>query len=537
VLIRLHRDERGIVSLMTVATLLVFVMMLGSLLNVARATEDKVRRQMAADSAAYSGSLILARGMNACAFTNHLQAEILALTAYFREGRLRRAERMSYVVLDEWSRVRVVFRRSQFQKFLRLGDAIAIREPQEREVVRTFSELTAAKATTVLPVLEAILGNPTRESRRVSPLRNDLPPLHSQADSPVTATHQITRFQQAVVLSFPELAARIADEAARRNLLNPNDPMVGPLSGARGFLFEPEGILRLEGRPFVPTKQSARGTMEPNFSLPVFLPSAGTTPSGPGNRGQIVESARELRRSWATHYLRQWVYGRERDMEPFFRERPEEGGSEYAKMSAFVHLFNAFACGELDQLLDVEYFDTNLPVMLRPFGANESVPPANNVSNPTPTAPPITTTGVSDAIRSMHNDYTFFSVVSASPMRLSSGRMFRDPIAGSVVSFAQTSLFLPRPRFRCCPWSTQVTRVDPITHQIHSEWFDNYDSWPWEWNLYNQNWSVRLVPATHERIRDAMSGRMFDPDQQADRFTAPDVSSLPLNDFRTMVTH
>jgi len=91
-LARLHRDEHGTISIVTVFAVLLLVMLLGMVMNVGRTVDDKIRMQNAADSAAYSGGLVLARGMNTLAFTNHMLCDAFALTAFLREGRDRSAE-------------------------------------------------------------------------------------------------------------------------------------------------------------------------------------------------------------------------------------------------------------------------------------------------------------------------------------------------------------------------------------------------------------------------------------------------------------
>ena len=58
-------------------------------MNVGRHVDGKLRMQNAADSAAYSGGVVLARGMNTLAFTNHLLCDVFAVTAILREARDR----------------------------------------------------------------------------------------------------------------------------------------------------------------------------------------------------------------------------------------------------------------------------------------------------------------------------------------------------------------------------------------------------------------------------------------------------------------
>lgn len=83
----LHRDESGALSILTVFMMFVFTILLMMIVNIASHTDDKLRMQNAADAAAYSGGVVLARGMNAIAFSNHLLADVLGVTAFLREER------------------------------------------------------------------------------------------------------------------------------------------------------------------------------------------------------------------------------------------------------------------------------------------------------------------------------------------------------------------------------------------------------------------------------------------------------------------
>ena len=77
---RLHRDERGSMSIVSVFAVMFLAMLLGMVMNAGRHVDGKLRMQNAADSAAYSGGVVLARGMNTLAFTNHLLCDIFATT-------------------------------------------------------------------------------------------------------------------------------------------------------------------------------------------------------------------------------------------------------------------------------------------------------------------------------------------------------------------------------------------------------------------------------------------------------------------------
>ena len=81
---RLHSDESGVISLLTVFVMLGCTWLLLLMLNSARQLDSKVRMQNAADAAGQSGVGILARGMNAIAYANHLEADLLAGVAVMR---------------------------------------------------------------------------------------------------------------------------------------------------------------------------------------------------------------------------------------------------------------------------------------------------------------------------------------------------------------------------------------------------------------------------------------------------------------------
>jgi hypothetical protein len=78
-------DERGSISIASVFALLILVMLMGLVMNTGRQVDRKVKMQNAADAAAQSSGNLLARQMNALAFTNHLLCDVFALTAGLRE--------------------------------------------------------------------------------------------------------------------------------------------------------------------------------------------------------------------------------------------------------------------------------------------------------------------------------------------------------------------------------------------------------------------------------------------------------------------
>ncbi len=200
-LIRVHRDEQGAISIASVFALMLLAMLLGMVINSGVQADHKIRLQNAADAATYSGGLVLARGMNTLSFTNHLLCDVFALTAYMREARDRSAESMTPETLAAWEYVAPVFANGNVPKFSALGRAIQQKIPREREMIRSFSDWAAAASKLVLPTLERIL-----------------------------AQRSIPQFQRALVIATPQLAQVAADEIAQEHGLG--NQSAGALSRA-----------------------------------------------------------------------------------------------------------------------------------------------------------------------------------------------------------------------------------------------------------------------------------------------------------------
>ncbi len=86
-------------SIVSVFAVLFLAMLLGMVMNVGRHVDGKIRMQNAADSAAYSSGVVLARGMNSLAFTNHLLCDVFALTAVLREAQAQNSASASNQIL------------------------------------------------------------------------------------------------------------------------------------------------------------------------------------------------------------------------------------------------------------------------------------------------------------------------------------------------------------------------------------------------------------------------------------------------------
>ncbi len=101
---RMHRDQRGTISIVSVFTALLLIMLLGMVMNVGRQVDGKLRMQNAADAATYSGGVVLARAMNTVVFTNHMLCDVFAVTAFMREARDQNSASFVPSILKAWNK-------------------------------------------------------------------------------------------------------------------------------------------------------------------------------------------------------------------------------------------------------------------------------------------------------------------------------------------------------------------------------------------------------------------------------------------------
>ena len=184
-----HRDERGTITIVSVFAMLLLTMLLGMVMNVGRHVDAKVRMQNTADSAAYAGGVVLARGMNTLAFSNHLLFDVFSMTAFMREAKEGNAAKFVPEILKAWQKVAETFSKaSDYEKFTTLSTGITSKVPLEQNLVTGYSEWVSASSAMILPLLEEILSG-------------DLIPT----------------FERAVVLAYPDIAQAAAMEVAKRN--------------------------------------------------------------------------------------------------------------------------------------------------------------------------------------------------------------------------------------------------------------------------------------------------------------------------------
>lgn len=479
----LHRDERGTVSVVTLWTILGLVVLLGMIINVGRHVDDKIRMQNAADAGTYSGGVVLARGMNALSFSNHLLCDVFALTAFMREARDRNAEQLVPDILTAWSRIGPIFSRAQFPKFQRLGPAIMAKVPLEQEAVRSYSEMSYATSELVLPVLEYVL----RE-------------------------RLIPEFERAVVQTMPRLAQQATNEVARRQGVLKSRSEQRRRKAQVGVLWRPSQMLPVgypdEQDPLTrtlpavdPTPGQAGGGNDP---VPDPNPDQreGMDYRSVPNAQTYLMLALEQRDELSRNYLEQWTADRLR----FFELE--------VKMSQFINLWRIFTCGQLNKLLCQEYPQANVPHVIRLTEAGAEPAMLRRMGNPLLTN------------QYLDRNFMFVGVALRRKMRDTSNKLFKNPLDSDPVTFAQVHLFVPRARMWNLSAGGPPGQGNPSAGQNiggglgidinlpiappgnggggggggsgRDLWV--YENWPGHWDLLNQNWTAQLVPATHDSV-------------------------------------
>lgn len=483
----LRSDEQGTISILSVIALLMLTMLLGMILNVGEQIDEKIQLQNAADASSYSSGVVLARGMNTVAFTNHLLSETFALTAYFREGRDRYAESLVPEILQAWEKVDQQLALSQFQLIREIQPAILPKMELEQEMVTAFGEMTAVKARLLLPALHTILG--------ISELPGSGPATPDQQQQ-IALSHLIPTFQRAVVLVIPASATEIAREVSRRNTPERD----GRTSQAVIWTTWTVPIQTIDQTN---PKQRMLPGLDPSFEGPdyPYLESSEV--------GRYQQQARSRRDQLARHYLREWIDDNGFDMDPFEREEYPAGGRVSAKMSQFINLWRGFTCAKLNQLLDVEYPTTNLPHVLR-FSSGETQQ------------------------QYLENQFTFDTAVYRRQRTPTMPGMYRQPISGDNVAFARVSVYIPRVRYLTAPgcpyfycprvdWFGTETCVSPCT-----------DRWPHEWSLFNQHWAAKMIPTSPVGTYGLMQ---TNPQLAAPGVTLPKMNSVQVQDLKVINFH
>jgi len=443
ILQRLHADESGSISLATVFALLLLTMLLGMVINTGRQVDNKIKLQNAADAATYSGGVVLARGMNSLAFTNHMLTEVFALTAFMREARDRHADPFIPDILAAWDRIGPVLGSSGFQKFDQLGPSIPQKTQAEQQMVTAYGNWMAASSEVALPVLEEIL-----------------------------AQEMIPQLQRQIVAITPGLAQTAAASIANRNTGRPS-PRDQPRGAIVGVLWRTMMVDPVGG-----ASESVQGT------LPAIDPATDL---------MYLQQAVAKRNTQAEIYLKAWNYEL---MRPF---------DLYAKMSQFSSLWQGFTCGQLHQLFD-QYPTTNLPHLIRED-----------------------TQGLGQQ-QWLENEYMFVGVAYRPKLVASMSRLFTDSLQSDNEAFTQGMLFVPRRR----PvdigwyWDSQLRIWRPGFIK---------DGVPEQWDLWNENWSFQLVPATAASLTAILQTQPQTPAAAGKNLRLPNLQGVSPQDVQQITTH
>jgi hypothetical protein len=262
-----------------------------------------------------------------------------------------------------------------------------------------------------------------------------------------------------------------------------------------------------------------------------------------------LQEARQMRQWLARHYLDDWI----NDRDP---RRGLEFADEEARMSQFARLFHAAACIQLDKLLNEEYPNTNLPFILRDFVGIDAARQAGAVQDDI-VEPPIEGDFVWEIDdERLNNDFSFVGVAYRPHVELRAHDFFTDgpderlPLdrQADAVTFAQIRMFIPRRRFYCCPWAvpTYTETGNP------AGWYPNTDNWnfnwrdrnrqryqKYAWSTFNQNWTIKLVPATAQSIPDILSAPPppGSPVERAGLRTPQGLRRMSPESFRALNTH
>ena len=476
----LHGDQRGSISIASVFALLLLVMLLGMVMNSSRQVDQKVRLQNAADSATWSSGQAMVRNLNSLAFTNHLMADTFALAAFMREARDRNAESYTERIMNNWERIGPFLATAEFPPFARLGRAIEQKTPHEREMAQSFGDWAAAASEMTLPVLEEVL-----------------------------ATEAIPEYQRALADAAPTLMQQTAQEVARRH--GQSWPRRAALDAVvwRTRVDPVGGMHEMERR-----------------SLPVVDPSPYASATGGSSMFQqhYFQAAVEQRRRLAHRYLADW---NNESLAAFDR---------FGKMSQFASLWRNFTCGYLEQLLNVEYPDRNLPFQIR---SRAESPGTDNDY--------------------LEEDYMFVGVVyQRQPSDFVPG-VFKNPAAFDRQAFAQIEVFVPRRRLiRVRPGQESnpegmslggvpggfiVLPPDPAPPPAPPS--DEPPAWlvvrqgggwhPDSWDLLTQNWAVQLTPSTTRNLREILTAPPYVNNVRAANL--PDWRALSPTDIGNLTHH
>ena len=493
---RLHGDQRGTISIVTLLMLLVFTMLLIMITNVGRHADDKLKMQHAADSAAMTGGVMFARGLNGLAHTNHLLCEVFAITAYLREGQERNAEAQVPGILQAWGLAGGDLLGADFARFPPAGQAVVQRIPFEQQAVTAFGDEQAAAANHFLPIFESVL-----------------------------EYELIPEYQRTLVETVPQLAA-----AASRAMVSRHAKPANPSPGSRNPANPPRPAQRPGDTPVcVLFRANTQAIGEASEAHPLLrtLPAIDPSPTGAdfGSSGygeQYFEVAVKQRKDLANHYLELW---NNQKLELFDRD---------ARMSRFGTLWRIATRGQLDRLLEQDYPLTNLPFQIRRMIGG---------THPNRMRQMQQDEGLWRQVnRHLDRDYHLLAVVYRRHLEELGPGLFENPLAqtSDAQSFAQLQVYLPEPRFIRSngQWVRWVPIIDPMTGQIIG-WrpIPFHENWPRGWDLLSQNWTTRIMPVSLPQLQPILARSPSGLVPGGSTLRPGPFAAIPQNTLDTLITH
>jgi hypothetical protein len=210
------------------------------------------------------------------------------------------------------------------------------------------------------------------------------------------------------------------------------------------------------------------------------------------NQANYFAAARQQRDLQAHRYLRIWNIS----MLVAF--------DNIGKMSQFGQLWRGFTCGQLNKLLNQDYPQSNLPFQIR--SDNNQIPIFGAID--------------------VEQDYHFVGVCYWPPLGEFAPKLFKNPNQNSEQTYAEVSLFIPAPRpiwspvgggggGGAAPVAIGGVPGDPLTlpgggagggnngngnGNQNAGWAVSMTGTQNTWDLLNQSWTVKLVPAVSNNI-------------------------------------
>ncbi len=236
--------------------------------------------------------------------------------------------------------------------------------------------------------------------------------------------------------------------------------------------------------------------------------------------------AQQQRSNLATQYLNLW------------NNQTLVAFDTQAKMCQFSNLWRSFTCGYLKQLLEQEYPQTNLPMVI--LSADQSGGSANPY---------------------LEQHFSFVGVAYWKKLPELLPGLYRNPMDNDAVAYAQVRVFIPRPRLI---WmaagggggggstATSIGGIpgDMVTlpgnnpapvpgggGQQGVTWFVGREGVPSDWSLIDQRWSVALVPATLSNLPTILQTVPPIADFANQNIKLPNLGGLQSQDIQRISPH